>query len=99
MRSSSRWVKLNSCSVFRENQSRRLSFAPTLPTFMAKNSRERSFSRMIERPVEQAIRLDAACVVVNLFRIPGQPEVTDQCIQNILKLKPECDRYNYSTDD
>jgi len=52
------------------------------------------FSRMIERPVEQAIRLDAVCVVVNLFRIPGQPEATDQCIQNILKLKPECDQYN-----
>jgi class I fructose-bisphosphate aldolase len=52
------------------------------------------FSRMIARPVEQAVRLDAACVVVNLFRIPGQPEVTDQCIQNILELKPQCDRYN-----
>lgn len=51
------------------------------------------FSRMIEQPVEQALRLDAACVVVNLFRIPGQPEVTDQCIQNILKIKPECVRY------
>ncbi|MEN8194413.1 MAG: aldolase, partial [Bacteroidota bacterium] len=49
------------------------------------------FSRMIESPVEQAVRLDAACVVVNLFLIPGAPEVTDQCIQNILKLKPECD--------
>src|ERR1700682_5577228 len=43
------------------------------------------FSRMIERPVEQGLRLDAACVVVNLFRIPEQPEVTDQCIQNILR--------------
>jgi class I fructose-bisphosphate aldolase len=53
------------------------------------------FSRMIERPVEQAIRLDAGCVVVNLFRIPGQPEVTDQCIQNILRLKSECDRFNF----
>lgn len=52
------------------------------------------FSRMIEQPVEQAIRLDAACVVVNLFRIPGQPEVTDQCVQNILKIKPECERYH-----
>jgi class I fructose-bisphosphate aldolase len=52
------------------------------------------FSRMIAQPVEQAIRLDAACVVVNLFRIPGQPEVTDQCIQNILELKPQCDRFN-----
>ncbi len=51
------------------------------------------FSRMIEQPIEQALRLDAACVVVNLFRIPAQPEVTDQCIQNILKIKPECDRY------
>ena len=53
------------------------------------------FSRMIEQPVEQAIRLDAVCVVVNLFRIPGQPEVTDQCIQNIIRLKPECDRFNF----
>jgi class I fructose-bisphosphate aldolase len=51
------------------------------------------FSRMIEQPVEQALRLDAACVVVNLFRIPEQPEVTDQCIQNILRIKPDCDRF------
>jgi len=51
------------------------------------------FSRMIKDPVEQALRLDATCVVVNLFRIPNQPEVTDQCIQNILEIKPECDRY------
>jgi DhnA family fructose-bisphosphate aldolase class Ia len=51
------------------------------------------FSRMIDQPVEQAIRLDAACVVVNLFRIPGQPEVTDQCLQNILRLKPQTERY------
>lgn len=51
------------------------------------------FSRMIENPVEQALRLDATCVVVNLFRIPGEPEVSDQCVQNILRIKPECDRY------
>lgn len=51
------------------------------------------FSRMIEEPVLQAVRLDAACVVVNLFRIPEQPEVSDQCIQNILRLKPQCDHY------
>ena len=51
------------------------------------------FSRMIDSPVEQAVRLDAACVVVNLFSIPGQPEITDQCIQNILKIKPETDKY------
>ncbi len=51
------------------------------------------FSRMLENPVEQALRLDAACVVVNLFRIPSQPQVADHCIQNILKIKPLCDRY------
>lgn len=53
----------------------------------------RLFSRMIESPVEQAIRLDATCVVVNLFSIPHEPEVMDQCIQNILKIKPDCERY------
>ncbi|MBR89859.1 MAG: aldolase [Verrucomicrobiales bacterium] len=51
------------------------------------------FSRMIEQPVEQALRLDAACVVVNLFRIPGATEVTGHCLENILKLKPACDRF------
>lgn len=51
------------------------------------------FSRMIENPVEQALRLDATCVVVNLFSIPGEPEVTDQCIRNILKIKPVCEQY------
>jgi len=51
------------------------------------------FSRMIEDAVLQAVRLDAACVVVNLFRIPDEPEVTDQCIQNILRLKPQADHY------
>jgi fructose-bisphosphate aldolase, class I len=51
------------------------------------------FSRMIEKPVEQALRLDAACVVVNLFLIPNEPEVNDQCIQNILRIKPQCSRY------
>lgn len=51
------------------------------------------FSRMISEPVVQALRLDAACVVVNLFQIPGAPEVSEQCIENILEIKPECDAY------
>jgi DhnA family fructose-bisphosphate aldolase class Ia len=48
---------------------------------------------LIEEPVLQAVRLDATCVVVNLFRIPDQPELADQCVQNILRLKPQCDHY------
>lgn len=51
------------------------------------------FSRMIDRPVEQALVQDAVCVVVNLFNIPGEPEITDQCIQNILQIKSETDRF------
>jgi DhnA family fructose-bisphosphate aldolase class Ia len=51
------------------------------------------FSRMIADPVLQAVRLDAACVVVNLFSIPDQPGLADQCLQNVLRLKPECDHY------
>lgn len=51
------------------------------------------FSRMIGKPLEQALRLDAACVVVNLFMLPNQPEVHRQCIDNITALKPECEAY------
>ena len=52
------------------------------------------YSNMIEDTMLQAVQLDAACVCVNLFQIPGAPEVTDQCIQNILKLKPQSDHYH-----
>lgn len=51
------------------------------------------FSRMIHQPLEQALRLDAACVVANLFMLPDQPEIWEQCVQNIMALKPECERY------
>jgi fructose-bisphosphate aldolase, class I len=53
----------------------------------------RLYSRMIDQAVEQALRLDAACICVNLFRIPGEPEVGEQCVENILRLKPECQRF------
>jgi fructose-bisphosphate aldolase, class I len=51
------------------------------------------FSHLVNEAVEQAIRLDAACVVINLFQIPNEPEVHRQCVENISRLKPECDRY------
>ncbi len=51
------------------------------------------YSRMIEDTVEQALRLDAACMCVNLFQIPGEPEVGEECVQNILRLKPVAQRY------
>jgi DhnA family fructose-bisphosphate aldolase class Ia len=51
------------------------------------------FSAMIEEAILQAVRLDAACVCVNLFQIPGAPEMHAQCIENILRLKPQSDFY------
>ena len=50
------------------------------------------YSRLIDDAVEQALRLDAACMCVNLFQIPGEPEVGEQCVQNILRLKPVAER-------
>jgi DhnA family fructose-bisphosphate aldolase class Ia len=60
-------------------------YSTVLPSFL--------FSRMIEEPVEQALRLDAACVVVNLLLLPNQPALHHACIENICRLKPACDRY------
>ena len=52
-----------------------------------------AFSKMIDQPVLQAVRADAVCLCINLFSIPGAPEVTAQCIDNILKIKTESDYY------
>jgi DhnA family fructose-bisphosphate aldolase class Ia len=51
------------------------------------------WSRMIEDPVEQALELDAACVVVNLLLLPGQPDLHGQCVENICRLRPKCERF------
>jgi DhnA family fructose-bisphosphate aldolase class Ia len=48
---------------------------------------------VIEEAMLQAVRLDAACICVNLFQVPGAPEVHAQCIHNIVKLKPQADYY------
>ena len=50
-------------------------------------------SAMIAEPALQAVRLDAACMCVNLFQIPGAPEVTNQCLKNISALKVESEKY------
>ena len=41
--------------------------------------------------VEQALRLDAACVVVNLLQLPDQPELLRQCVRNVSALRAACD--------
>jgi fructose-bisphosphate aldolase, class I len=54
---------------------------------------EHLFSRLIPEPALTGVRLDAACVVVNLFDLPGQPEVLEACLTNVLTAKADCERY------
>ncbi len=51
------------------------------------------YNTLIGEPLETALRLDAACVVTNLLLLPDQPEVYRMCIDNINRLKPQCERY------
>ena len=53
---------------------------------------QKLFSVIIEDAVEQAIMLDASCVVVNLLMLPGQPELHEACIKNINILKRACEK-------
>lgn len=53
----------------------------------------RLFSTLIEDAALQAVRLDAACLCVNLFQLEGAPEVHEQCVLNISRLKLEADHY------
>ena len=53
---------------------------------------QKLFSVIIEDAVEQAIMLDAACVVVNLLMLPNQPELHEACIKNISILKRACEK-------
>jgi len=51
------------------------------------------FSTIAPDPVLTAVRLDAACVVVNLLDLPGRPEMREACIRNVMELRQQCDEY------
>lgn len=44
-------------------------------------------------PLIGALEMDAACVVVNLFMLPDEPDLFRQCVQNIARVRADCDRY------
>lgn len=50
------------------------------------------FSELVAGALQQALRLDAACLVVNLLLLPGQPELYHACIRNVAELRADCDR-------
>ena len=51
----------------------------------------RYFSELVPEAVEQAVRLDAACVVVNLLWIDGQEDLHRACVHNVAALKARCE--------
>ncbi|NTG03662.1 class I fructose-bisphosphate aldolase [Rhizobium rhizogenes] len=44
-------------------------------------------------PLIGAIEMDAACVVVNLFMLPDEPDLFRQCVENIARVRADCDKY------
>ena len=53
----------------------------------------RSFAFAVDEADETAVRLDAACVVVNLLQVPGADELTEFTLRSIAQLKPVCERH------
>jgi class I fructose-bisphosphate aldolase len=51
------------------------------------------FCELIGDPVEVALRLDAACIVVFLLLVPGRTDLHRQCVANLGRVKSACERY------
>jgi fructose-bisphosphate aldolase, class I len=52
-----------------------------------------AFAFAVNEAIETAVRLDAACIVVNLLRVPGADVLTEYTLRSIAQLKPVCERY------
>jgi DhnA family fructose-bisphosphate aldolase class Ia len=50
------------------------------------------FSRLVDDAIGHAVRLDAACVCVNLFDVPGADGLRRQCIDNVSALRAAAQR-------
>ena len=54
---------------------------------------EHLFSMSFPDAIEQAVRLDAVAVCVNLLQLPGRPEVRKACVRNIMALRSKAMEY------
>lgn len=46
-----------------------------------------------DEPIVGALEMDAACVVVNLFMLPDEPELFRQCVANIARVRAACQTF------
>ncbi len=51
------------------------------------------FSHHFPHAIEEAVRLDAVAVCVNLLQLPGRPDIREACILSIMALRREATRY------
>ena len=51
------------------------------------------FSHHLPNAIEEAVRLDAVAVCVNLMHLPGRPEIREACILSIMALRAEASKY------
>lgn len=54
---------------------------------------EHIFSHHVPHAIEEAVRLDAVAVCVNLMQIPGRPDIREANIRSIMALRKEATRY------
>lgn len=58
--------------------------------------RHRSMWALLQNEAEPligAMQMDAACVVVNLFMLPDEPDLFRQCVANISRVRADCEKY------
>lgn len=54
---------------------------------------EHLFSHHLPHAIEEAVRLDAVAVCVNLLQLPGRPDIRESCVRSIMALRKEATRY------
>jgi class I fructose-bisphosphate aldolase len=54
---------------------------------------EHLFSHHLPHAIEDALRLDAVAVCVNLLQLPGRPDIREACILSIMELRREATIY------
>ncbi|MBK9739087.1 MAG: aldolase [Actinobacteria bacterium] len=55
---------------------------------------DHTFNLVIPEPALAGVRLDASCIVVNLFDLADNPRVREACIRAVLEAKRDCEKYN-----
>jgi DhnA family fructose-bisphosphate aldolase class Ia len=63
-----------------------------VPNVYAEEEPAVAWDALLDDAVGRAVRLDAACVTVNLLEAPGHPELRGACVANILALVGPCDQ-------